>query len=305
MQELNGFKKNINLAEFSTNFGYLKNKDKSSTNAPVMCHPNGDKIVVGKDRADGHYIYFNPSNNSDKGTILDFLKHRTKQNLGEIRKTCRAWLHNPRTIEKIPVYASTKDTQKIVNLWSRLPSDAVNLTNFRGIDYQTMAWLGESGRAKYDQKEEALYFVLSDLGGICGIEKRTADNKRIIEGSTKGVFTIGKLAEAERIVVFESPIDMLSYKSLKKGGISDFYVCTMGSIGESAELSLKAIFKYSTAQIVLALDNDEGGKKIADKIGTITTRQMTREVPLNKDWNEDLNAKKQVQRQKNGFGMKR
>jgi len=32
---------------------------------------------------------------------------------------------------------------------------------------------------------------------------------------------------------------------------------------------------------------------------------MTREVPLNKDWNEDLNAKKQVQRQKNGFGMKR
>lgn len=298
MQELNNFKTNINLAEFSTAFGYYKDKNKSSLNAPVMRHENGDKIIIGKDKADGHYVYSNPNNNSDNGTIIDFVKHRTNETLGHIRRRLRAWMHNPQPVQNIKITASNKDTQKIVYIWERLKNDEMILTKFRGIEYNTMQWISQSGRVCYDKQEKALYFPMYDINGLCGIEKRTESDKRIIAGSSKGLHTVGDLTEAQRIVIFESPIDMLSYKSLGKGEYGDFYISTMGSIGESGKNSLKAIFERNkTAKIVLAVDSDEGGQKIIDKIVTISNRDMYRQEPKGKDWNEDL-QKQQTQSQK-------
>ncbi|MBD3797611.1 MAG: toprim domain-containing protein [Campylobacterales bacterium] len=304
MQELNHFKTSINIAELSTAMGYEKDRDKSTLNAPVMKHPSGDKIVVGLDRSDGHYVYFNPHNDSDKGTVIDFIKNRTDKSLGWIRKFCRAWLHNPQPVQNIKVTASNKDTHKIISLWERLSNDEMILT-FRGVGYNTMEWISKSGRVRYDSKEKALYFPMYDINGLCGIEKRTENDKRIIEGSTKGIHTIGNLAEAQRIVIFESPVDMLSYKQLGKGKYGDFYVSTMGSIGESGENSLKAIFERNkTAKIILAVDRDEGGQKIIDKIATISNRDMYRQEPKGKDWNEDLQHK-QERTQSRGLSLSR
>jgi DNA primase len=79
----------------------------------------------------------------------------------------------------------------------------------------------------------------------------------------------------------------------------------MGSIGESAENSFKAILERNKdAKIVIAVDNDEGGNKITDKLSNIIYQvdgnidRAVREVPQAKDWNDDLKLKREQEKQK-------
>ena len=49
-----------------------------------MRHANGDKIVV-KRGCDSHYVYFLVRDDSDHGTIIDFVQHRLGLNFGALR----------------------------------------------------------------------------------------------------------------------------------------------------------------------------------------------------------------------------
>lgn len=314
MQELNNFKTNINLAEFATAFGYYRDKEKSSINAPVMRHEDGDKIVIGRDRSDNHYIYFNPQDDSDNGTIIDFVQKRTGETLGHIRKRLRAWLRNPQPQDNIPVKSSSKDALRIANIWERIEGSDCCLTQFWGLSVKQAGKLARMHNVKYNDDERAFYFALSNTKGICGIEKRTADEKHIISGSEKGVFVTGNLREADRIFIFESPVDMISHQAMGLHNATDYTVSTMGSISESIADSLKMIFENNKeAEIIIAVDNDLGGHTIANKIASIAesvdgnTDRVKRQKPKHKDWNDDLKAEKQErgQRQTRSRGMGR
>jgi len=169
------------------------------------------------------------------------VKVRTNETLGHIRKRLRAWIINPQPIEHITVKSSTKDSRSIANEWAKLESDKHIFNKFQGIKTTLLEKLTKSNKAK--MIGNTMYFMLSDVNGICGFEKRTADGKKYIqEGSTKGLFTDGNLKDAKRIIFFESPMDMLAYKQLGKGQQGDFSVCTMGSIGETAKEGIASIF---------------------------------------------------------------
>ena len=56
-EELEIFKTRINLSEYAAFCGYVLDRSASSRNSAVMKHPNGDKVVVARDR-DGHWISF-------------------------------------------------------------------------------------------------------------------------------------------------------------------------------------------------------------------------------------------------------
>lgn len=312
MQELNSFKTNINLAEFATAFGYYKDKEKSSLNAPVMRHENGDKVVIGKDKADGHYIYFNPNNDSDNGTIIDFVKNRTSETLGHIRKRLRAWLHNPQPQENIPVKTSTKNALRIANIWSKIKEKKAPLDRHWGVSSMMLKRLQGMRNVKRGD-DNSYYFALSNTSGICGIERRTgAGEKHIISGSEKGIFIEGKLKKAKEIIIFESPVDMISYIELnrQKRTADRYYACTMGSIGDSIENSLKTIFSYNKeAKVIVAVDNDAGGDKIAKKIATILKNidgsldRAERQKPTMKDWNDDLRERKEQSIEQEGMSI--
>jgi len=304
MHELNRFKTQINLAEFATAFGYYKDKEKSSINAPVMRHENGDKIIIGKDRSDGHYIYFNPNDEGDSGTIIDFVKNRTGETLGYIRKRLRSWIRNPQPQENIPVKASTKDALRIANIWSAIEETTDPFDSHWGVHRVTLNRLQKMRNVKRG-KDHEYYFALSDINGICGIERRTREDKHIIKGSAKGVFVDGEM-EAKEIVIFESPVDMISYMELHNQiyDTDRYYVCTMGSIGESAGKSLETIFTYNKdANIIVAVDNDQGGDTITNKIAEILNQvdggleRAVRHKPITKDWNDDLKAENQEREQ--------
>jgi hypothetical protein len=303
MQELNKFKTHINLAEFATAFGYYRDKEKSSVNAPVMRHDErGDKIVIGKDRSDGHYIYFNPNDESDSGTIIDFVQKRTGETLGYVRKRLRAWMHDPQPQENISVRASTKDALRIASIWERIEKVNPHFVQYWSLGINGNNELGQMKNVKYAE-DKYFYFMLSNTSGICGIEKRNDEEKHIIAGSEKGIFVNGNLSNAQNIYIFESPIDMMSHRQMGFHDIADYAVCTMGSIGESAEKSLKAIFERNRdAKVVIAVDNDRGGSLATEKIYEILEQvdgdleRVERHLPNAKDWNDDLSNQKMRQR---------
>jgi hypothetical protein len=304
MNELEKFKVYINLAEFATIFGYVRDRKKSSKNAPVMRHnSNGDKIVISKAK-DGHYIYFNPNNRDDSGTIIDFIQNRTKYNLGQVRKKLREWLRNPRPKENIDIKVSDNNSMKIVNSWNSLQEFHIDTQEHMGIKSEIINRFIQGGRVKTDRNGN-LYFMLSDTNGICGFEKRTVDRKKYIEeGSKKGLFTFGNLEDAKNIIIFESPMDLMAYLELGKDVSPEksFYVCTMGSLGAVGKESLRAIRDYIQSpkvaykSIIVGFDNDEGGRKIYNDVQKIFyDNSIFWDKPRDgKDWKEVLEKSKEI-----------
>ena len=295
MQELEKFKKEVNIAEVAQLFGYYVDKEKSSRAVKQLRNDStGDKIVVSRNEANGHYIYFSMRDEQDNGTIIDFLQRHTGKNLGQVRKYLRKWLKGQieGKYEPISIQKSNADRNKIYRIWEKIANDKYFAGSWRAINSAVWEELMESDRVKITQ--EAIYFKLLDLDGLCGIEKRNFDGeKRIIQGSQKGLWSYGNLQKAKEIVIAESPLDALSYKILS--GNEDIYVlATMGAIGNKQKEILRAVLERAREkEIVIATDNDQAGELLAQEIVEICKEvgaaKLYRATPeKGKDWNEEL-----------------
>ena len=89
--ELETFKTDINLTEYAAASGYRLDRKASSRNSVVMVHPERDKIIIAVDR-DRHWIYFTIGEDTDNGSIIDFVQKRKGGNLGDVRRALRPWL---------------------------------------------------------------------------------------------------------------------------------------------------------------------------------------------------------------------
>ncbi|CUU72450.1 Uncharacterised protein [Campylobacter hyointestinalis subsp. hyointestinalis] len=63
------------LDEILKNNGYYEKRNKSSRNYKTLTNNQDDTIVISR-QANGHYLYFNPSNDGDRGNIYNFAKNR-------------------------------------------------------------------------------------------------------------------------------------------------------------------------------------------------------------------------------------
>jgi len=88
-QEIDDFKRRINLTEYAAAQGYALDRKESSRNSVTMRGPGDDKIIIGKDANSGHWIYFSVRDDADNGTIIDFIQNRQRFDLGEVRKALR------------------------------------------------------------------------------------------------------------------------------------------------------------------------------------------------------------------------
>ena len=89
--ELEDFKRRINLGDYAIEHGYDVDRRASSRNCIAMKHPDGDKIILGMGH-DEHWIYFSVHDPSDSGSIIDFVQQRRGMNLGQVRRELRPWL---------------------------------------------------------------------------------------------------------------------------------------------------------------------------------------------------------------------
>ena len=321
--ELERFKREINLAEYASGQGYELVKAESSRNSYVMRRESdNDKIIVATD-TDGHGIYFSVRNDRDNGSIIDFVQKRQGLNLGQVRQALRPEIGEQRTIRQASMnkpQTSTRDTQRALLSWSRATAapEHENL-QARGISTDTLQDNRFAQVVRQDERRNAL-FAHYDRQGLCGFEIKNHGFTGFAAGGQKGLFYSTNIQTAERVVFTESALDALSHAEHERkayqhqarlyrqgGGGSEgpplyepektAYVSFGGSLSPSQKELLQslAVNMQGKGQVmVLATDRDEAGRAFADELKAMAPAglQTALESPTggSKDWNDELQA---------------
>ncbi len=273
MQELEEFKQSINIADVAQDMGYEIDK-KKSTRKVIVLKSGGDVIIVSRN-SNGHYIYFNPNNQYDKGTIIDFVQNRTKKNLGQVRKILREYINKGTSIELEPSNLTNNDIKEMMskvdkfgNKWKEITSKEKVSFETRGISDNTIQ---NCEHIYFDWDKDKFFCPVYNEFGICGILEMNDNmkDKYFQKGSIKGIWTDKKVTKnIKTIVITESVADSLSLKELQQAPDEEvLHIATLGRMGNDAKETLKAIFKrLPGAEIVIATDNDEAGENIAGEV---------------------------------------
>jgi len=302
MDELEGFKTNINLTQYAAGQGYVLDRRESSRNSAVMRHPNGDKIIIARGH-DGHWIYFSVRDNSDNGSIIDFVQHRSGGSLGEVRKELRPWtgqgIQNrpPVTSYVKEVVPITPDRARVIGALSRMTSAGCHpyLEQVRGIPSSILESPRFAGKILKDERGNVV-FPHRDRDGLCGYEIKNKGFTGFAPSGTKGLWFSAVNKGDSSLVITESAIDALSCACVHTDDNTRCYASTGGSMNPTQPALVRsAIGKMPLeGEIIIATDADAGGDKLAATIAALAKaecRTVTRaRPPEGKDWNNALTA---------------
>lgn len=301
--ELERFKTAINLIEFAESVGYEIDSRESSKASSVL-RRGDDKIIVATD-ADGHGIYFSVRDDSDHGSIIDFVQKRESLNLGQVRKMLRPWVdgspssYAPKApaLQRRKPQPTTGDRGQVLAVWSKMQPTNGNhpyLTIERKIEPATQVDTRFVGMVRLDAKGNAV-FPHYDETGITGYELKNKAFTGFASGGEKALWHSANLHTATRLVVVESAIDGMSHAELTQDPEAA-YVSIGGSMSDKQlDLLTKAIgdLQGRAGTVIIATDNDTSGNALAQQIEALV-RGMTaeRQTSKLKDWNADLIALK-------------
>jgi Toprim-like/Relaxase/Mobilisation nuclease domain/Protein of unknown function (DUF3991) len=313
-EELERFKTNINLVEYAQSIGYEYVLKESSRNSAVLRHSNGDKIVVATD-TDGHGIYFSVRNNTDNGTIVDFVQQRRSFSLGEVRKELQSWL----SIDKVQPKEETNvpkpnpiepERYQVLKTFSGFR--AVQRHPYlekRGISPSTIGDERFIGAVAIDPKNNAI-FPHKDSDGLTGFEIKNLSFTGFSRGGTKALWESNKKEGDLRLVITESVIDALSYHQLFPD-LHTRYISTGGSFSnEQKKLMRQAMveIRRTGGEIIIATDNDSAGNELVKLLVKLApeSTSLYRHQPDNaKDWNEVLQKYVQNRGNQSNSGLSR
>jgi DNA primase len=304
--ELQRFKREIDLARFAEQFGY-KLTERSGAYRRLRRGP-GDQIIVARAR-DGSFVYVNPTNCAtrdpsapkpsgvDQGTIIDFLQREQRIDLSEVRRQLRAYLgqhpdDRPPLTELLPSFDRAAVARQ---LESYAIADYSQYLATRGIRPQTLADDRFVGTVRSRANGE-IAFPHHDQTGITGFERKHPRYTLFSRAGRRALWHSRLRSTDCKLVVAESAIDCLSYHQLQQDRAAR-YMSTGGTLSAlQQELIGRAIAKLPPdGQLVIASDNDRAGRQIAAVVGSIAARvrrDVAVEQPLPpdglKDWNDVL-----------------
>lgn len=300
--ELEKFKTDVNLTELAASKGYVLDRRASSRNSAVMRHPDGDKIIIARYDGSTHWIYFSVRDDSDNGTVVDFLQNRGSGTLGEVRKTLRTWLGSSRPSMQIPLFVQdlqpvSRDRANVIASWGKAEiCTALPYLTGRGLGPDVLGLPLFANCVRVDNRRNAL-FPHYDKTGLCGFEIKNKDFTGFAAGGVKGLWYSQTNTTVNRLVLTESSIDAISFHILQ-GNEYTRYLSTGGELNPQQPALLRgAMEKLTTsAVVVIAFDNDNGGEKLAKEVAAIapTYCKLERVKPdqcAGKDWNEVLKKK--------------
>jgi len=311
--ELERFKSEINLVEYLVNEGYEVERDVSTAASVAMKNKLGEKLVVAT-ASDGHSIYFNVGDDSDSGTIIDYVKNHKNMNLGHVRKELRPVLNmsdpeqheqqqERRKISFKRPEPSSKDLHKVgLEYAATKPIKRLNsyLTSERKLSPDTIRRFSNSIRE--NARGSAVFphvNLVNGASGITGFETKGKDYTSFSKGGEKGLWIGGgEIKTAKDIVIVEAAIDAMSHAQLNPAREA-VYVSVAGSMSEKQEKLVQRILSYAAERdirVSVATDKDAAGEKLAERLNKLSSKPLQREVPEHgKDWNDQL--KHQVQQQ--------
>lgn len=159
--------------------------------------------------------------------------------------------------------------------------------------------LYESCELSKDKKLEYhnAVFVGTDENGTpchghkCGLTTIGKSFKGNVESSNP-CYSFNYIGNSNRLYVFEAPIDMLSFITMKKGDWQDHSYVALCGLSEQAMLTLVKVYP-NIEHIILCLDHDEAGIEATERFHDILKAkdvQCGGIAPKYKDWNEDIKA---------------
>jgi hypothetical protein len=303
-EELEKFKTQINLVEYAQSQGYQYSSQSSSRNSAVLAHDNGDKIVVATD-TDGHGVYFSVRDDSDNGTIIDFVQNRSNLRLGEVRKELRNWKDEPRAQgsefrpreKPQPINSDRLSVIKAVSKF-KVAVEHPYLEK-RGISPSILKSDRFIGTVAIDNRGNAI-FPHYDGDGLTGFTIKNDNYQGFSKGGTKSLWSSKPSESDRRLVITESAIDAMSYHQLfADKNPHTRYISTGGTISSSQLDLIKTAMAEMTkigGEIVIATDNDPAGNKLFKTLTKEAPSKswISRDVPKQgKDWNEILQQTRQ------------
>lgn len=296
-EELEQFKGEINLAEYASTVGYEIDRKESSKNSLVMRRESdADKIVITTAR-NGTGMYFSVRDNTDNGTIIDFVQKRHCGTLGQVRQELRTWL-DPATRPQVqcdycqPI-PTTKDEQSVLRFWQRskpIKKGDCGYLESRGITYDDLCKLGINDLTKVDARGNILFGHYGEYG-LIGFEMKNKNFTGFPKGGSKGLWGAGGQNNVQRIVVCESAIDALSYSKLHPDGEA-VYLSFGGSWNPQQPNLLKRWFDehFPGTEIVAAVDNDAAGDAYVVALDELAPGRVKRHSPevRGQDWSDVL-----------------
>lgn len=315
-EELQQLERNLNLVDFAIAEGYVKNVKKSTRSSIHLEHPHGDRIVVKPDPIEFD-TYFSTQDNSDCGTIVDFIQRRQNLGLAQIRQLLRRLSKEKTPSRKrlrviLPDHLKQrvnkqlqmkKESEKLlsqrqwVNSLTLLESHSY-LEGDLGLSAATFKGDRFADRVLLDQSNNVVFPYSNDSGSVSGYELRNRELKGFRQGGVKSLWRSNQKDSDRKLVIVKSPIDALSHYQLKQDKHIR-YIATGGTFSALQKQMLKAEIDKMIAnsnEIIIATDNDDAGEKLAREIKQLVRFPYgKREKPLAKDWNDDLLAQRKNQ----------
>ena len=150
-----------------------------------------------------------------------------------------------------------------------------------------------------DKEHHNAVFVGVDENGVPRQASKRSTNSygnsfRITCQGSDTRYSFAHFGESKRLYVFEAPIDMMSFLTLYPKDWQKHSCIAMNGVYENAVLA--ALKNHSNlSEVILCVDNDEGGIEAVDRLKDILTENgytdVKRLAPKFKDWNEVLKAK--------------
>ena len=150
-----------------------------------------------------------------------------------------------------------------------------------------------------DKEHHNAVFVGIDENGVPRQASKRSTNSygnsfRITCQGSDTRYSFAHFGESKRLYVFEAPIDMMSFLTLYPKDWQKHSCIAMNGVYENAVLA--ALKNHSNlSEVILCVDNDEGGIEAVDRLKDILTENgytdVKRLAPKFKDWNEVLKAK--------------
>ena len=154
-----------------------------------------------------------------------------------------------------------------------------------------------------DKEHHNAVFVGIDENGVPRQASKRSTNSygnsfRITCQGSDTRYSFAHFGESKRLYVFESPIDMMSFLTLYPKDWQKHSYIAMNGVYENAVLT--ALKNHSNLrEIVLCVDNDEGGIEAVDRLRDILHENgypnVKRLAPEFKDWNECLKSQNGVE----------
>ena len=299
--ELERFKTAINLTEFAASEGYLLDRYASSRNSAIMRHHGGDKIVITRGD-DGHWVYFSVRDQTDNGSIVDFIQHRRHCSIVAVRWALRPWIGGSivrltpdRYLpDLVPV---TRDRAGVIRALAGMRPLVTHryLEEERGIPRRLLEHPRFTGRVLVDARSNVI-FPHADQDGPCGYEIKNHVFTGFARGGAKGLWVSGVRRTDTALVIAESGIDALSYAVLHSDDHAR-YASFGGTMNPFQPALIRAAIKrlMPGAAIRIATDSDAEGEGFAAIIKGLVEEAGRRDLVIErsapigaKDWNDAL-----------------